>query len=216
MADETLKERILDLALPAVRGQGLEVWGLEINESGRMLVRLYVEAPADAGAQAAEAEGDAQGGGEGLARISATVDQCEAISRQLALALDAEGPIDRAYTLEVSSPGFNRLFFDLSQMAPYVGDMVEARMPAPWAPDDTTPRRRVWRGVLKAVEGESFTLAPSSVDEDGVVTGEDMAPVVIPFALARRVNRIHVFRRPQKPGKGRKPARNARPERENA
>jgi len=122
------------------------------------------------------------------------------------LALDVEDLVDRAYTLEVSSPGFNRIFFSLGQMRPYVGDMVEARMHDAWAPEGQTPRR-VWKGVLEAVNGESFTLAPASADGDGQVVRENAPCTVIPFARVRRASRIHIFTRPQKPGKGAKPGK---------
>ena len=37
-----------------------------------------------------------------------TVDDCETVSRAIAPILDVEDPIDRAYRLEVSSPGIDR------------------------------------------------------------------------------------------------------------
>ena len=40
------------------------------------------------------------------------VDDCEQISRNLAPLLDAENPIDRAYHLEVSSPGIDQTHED--------------------------------------------------------------------------------------------------------
>lgn len=207
MADQSLKETILRLAEPAVTAQGLEVWGLELTESARMLVRLFVEAPRPVMEDGAHAATDDDTGQ--LALASATVDQCEAISRQLALALDAEDLIERAYTLEVSSPGFNRIFFTASQMAPYAGDMVEARLPSPWSPGEGWPARRIWRGILGEVDDKGFTLTPARADEDGEVTLEDIPPLRIPFTLPRRVHRVHIFRRPQKPGKGARRAKKA-------
>jgi ribosome maturation factor RimP len=210
LSANALKDAVLALAEPAVEAEGLAVWGLEILESGRMAIRLFVDMPDPAGQEGAQkdmpdpAQDDA--GGAGLAQISATVDQCERISRQLALALDMEDLVDRAYTLEVSSPGFNRIFFSLDQMRPYVGDMVEARMHEAWAPEGQTPRR-VWKGVLEAVDGESFTLAPARVDGEGQIVREDAPAAAIPFGRVRRASRIHIFIRPQKPGKGAKPGK---------
>ncbi len=175
-----------------------------------MAIRLFVDMPEPAGQNDGQ-EGDSdlaldEAGDGALAQISATVDQCERISRQLALALDMEDLVDRAYTLEVSSPGFNRIFFSLDQMRPYVGDMVEARMHEAWAPEGQTPRR-VWKGVLEAVDGESFTLAPARVDGEGRIVREDAPAAAIPFGKVRRASRIHIFIRPQKPGKGAKPGK---------
>ena len=210
LSANALKDAVLALAEPAVEAEGLAVWGLEILESGRMAIRLFVDMPEPAGQNDGQ-EGDSdlaldEAGDGALAQISATVDQCERISRQLALALDMEDLVDRAYTLEVSSPGFNRIFFSLDQMRPYVGDMVEARMHEAWAPEGQTPRR-VWKGVLEAVDGESFTLAPARVDGEGQIVREDAPAATIPFGKVRRASRIHIFIRPQKPGKGAKPGK---------
>ncbi|MBQ2477524.1 MAG: ribosome maturation factor RimP [Desulfovibrio sp.] len=210
MSANALKDAVLALAEPAVEAEGLAVWGLEILESGRMAIRLFVDMPEPAGQNDGQ-EGDSdlaldEAGDGALAQISATVDQCERISRQLALALDMEDLVDRAYTLEVSSPGFNRIFFSLDQMRPYVGDMVEARMHEAWAPEGQTPRR-VWKGVLEAVDGESFTLAPARVDGEGQIVREDAPAAAIPFGKVRRASRIHIFIRPQNPGKGAKPGK---------
>ncbi len=214
LSANALKDAVLALAEPAVEAEGLSVWGLEILESGRMAIRLFVDMPEPAGGESVQeaapdqalnqAQDDA--GSDALAQISASVDQCERISRQLALALDMEDLIDRAYTLEVSSPGFNRIFFSLDQMRPYVGDMVEARMHEAWAPEGQTPRR-VWKGLLEAVDGESFTLAPARIGGEGQAVREDAPAAAIPFDRVRRASRIHIFTRPQKPGKGAKPGK---------
>ena len=214
LSANALKDAVLALAEPAVEAEGLSVWGLEILESGRMAIRLFVDMPEPAGGESVQeaapdqAQNQAQddAGSGGLAQISASVDQCERISRQLALALDMEDLIDRAYTLEVSSPGFNRIFFSLDQMRPYIGDMVEARMHEAWAPEGQTPRR-VWKGLLEAVDGESFTLAPARIDGEGQAVREDAPAAAIPFGRVRRASRIHIFIRPQKPGKAAKPGK---------
>ncbi len=194
MSNSSLRDTLLTLAAPAVRAQGLDIWGLEIIDGRQMIVRLYVET--------ARVDEPAEDNGEADTRLlSATVDQCEAISRQFSLALDAEEVIDRAYTLEVSTPGFNRLFFSTVQMTPYIGDMVDARLPSPWSPGEGLPARRAWKGRLIAVEGGSFTIAPALVDTEGEVVLEKLPKAVIPMDRCRRVSRVHIFVRPAKPGK---------------
>ena len=201
MSRNQLENTLLRLAQPAVKAQGLEIWGLEILDGQHMTVRLFVEVPAME-EEPLEDMQDTDEPAEEIALLSASVDQCEAISRQFSLALDAEDVIDRAYTLEVSTPGFNRIFFRIEQMKPYVGEMVEARMGELFAPTPDGQKRRVWKGVLEEVGEESFVLAPASVDGEGEITRENSDPVTISFARARRVSRIHVFRKPAKPGKG--------------
>lgn len=200
MSNDKLRETLLQLAAPAVKAQGLEIWGLELLDGSQMVVRLYVEAPRQE-KNAADEGDDAE---QSVRSLSATVEQCEAISRQFSLALDAEDAIDRAYTLEVSTPGFNRIFFSPEQMKDYIGDMVEARLPSPWSPGEGLPARRTWKGRLASVDDASCTIAPATVDADGIVSNEALPAAVIPFSRTRRVNRIHVFVRPQKPGKKRK------------
>ena len=149
MSENTLKAKILQLAGPAVGAQNLEIWGLEVIEAGRMLVRLYVDMPGRA-EEAAPAETE---DGDIPENISATVDQCESISRQLALALDAEEVIDRPYTLEVSTPGLDRLFFSADQMKDYTGEIIDARYPEAITPGDPVKPHRVWRGTLDTATG---------------------------------------------------------------
>ncbi len=223
MSKESLLEELRRLALPAARLQGLEIWGLEMIDGPRPVLRLYLEAPARRAPEAPEAReapgapGDADllredglSGEEGAPlAASATIGQCEAVSRQLSLALDAEELLDAPYTLEVSSPGFNRIFFSPEQMLPYLGDMVEARLPSPWSPGEGLPARRTWKGLLLSVEGERFTLDPARVDEEGDIVTEGLPPAALDFSQTRRVARLHVFRRPAKPGKGRGPSRRA-------
>ena len=148
MSRNQLENTLLRLAQPAVKAQGLEIWGLEILDGQHMTVRLFVEVPAMEEVPLEDMQ-DTDEPAEEIALLSASVDQCEAISRQFSLALDAEDVIDRAYTLEVSTPGFNRIFFRIEQMKPYVGEMVEARMGELFAPTPDGPKRRVWKGVLQ-------------------------------------------------------------------
>ena len=131
MSENSLKETVTRLATPLVQAQGLEIWGVEIAQAGRTTVRVFVDLPLEVKqAQAAlSADSDPADNLEDSADImtarSASIDQCEEISRQLGLALEVEDLIEQAYVLEVSTPGFSRLFFSLDQMRSYVGDMVE-------------------------------------------------------------------------------------------
>ncbi|MBD5640828.1 MAG: ribosome maturation factor RimP [Desulfovibrio sp.] len=113
MNDE-LRETILKLALPLIQAQGLELWGLEIIPGPTLRVVIFVDTPLGC-------------------ESGPSIEQCEAISRQLSLAMDVEDCIDQAWTLEVSSPGLERKFFSFDQLAPYVGDILEVRLNAPLA-----------------------------------------------------------------------------------
>ena len=145
-----------------------------------------------------EPAGDLEDGAGIMEARSASIDQCEEISRQLGLALEVEDLIEQAYVLEVSTPGFSRLFFSLDQMRPYAGDMVELRMVSAYAPENAPAARRAWRGVLREVTGSAVRLAPASVSAEGDICPEAMDEVLVPWDMVRRASRIHIFRQPQK------------------
>jgi len=54
-----------------------------------------------------------------------TVEDCEAVSRLLSPVLDVEDPIDKAYHLEISSPGIDRPLVRRSDFAEAVGRLVK-------------------------------------------------------------------------------------------
>lgn len=212
MPTEPIIPCITRLAEPVVTSLGLVIWGVELVRGGRTVVRLFVDMPhaqADSPHTSHAAPGhtpaatrDVPENTEGMPLISPTVDHCEEISRHLSLALDVENCFSEPYVLEVSTPGLSRQFFHLAQMLPYVGDMVEARLLTPLDSHDPQASRRVWRGTLLHVEDHAFVLAPASVTPEGHILPEDVPPVRIPWSAVRRVNRLHVFQRAPKPGKG--------------
>jgi ribosome maturation factor RimP len=65
---------------------------------------------------------------------------------------DVEDPITGEYTLEVSSPGMDRLLFKLEQYPGYVGEIVELRLRGAFE------GRRKFKGVLKGIEGEDVVI----------------------------------------------------------
>lgn len=175
-----LRHLVENLALPLAEAQGLCLWGIEITSGPVLKVCIYVD----------------QRNGE-LGDGSASIDQCEAISRPLGLALDVEDCIDQAWVLEVSSPGFERRFFTLEQMKPYIGDIIDARLKEPLPGSD----RKTWRGKLVAISDGKFELEPCSVSADGEILAEKTPHALIPWQQTARVRREHIFVTPPKPGK---------------
>jgi ribosome maturation factor RimP len=81
-----LKEKIRQLAEPVIASEGMELIHVEcIKVHTRWIIRLYL---------------DKENG--------VTLDDCTAVSNQLGDAFDINDLIKSAYTLEVSSPGFDR------------------------------------------------------------------------------------------------------------
>ena len=62
-------------------------------------------------------------------------------------------------------------------------------------------------GASTKPSSESFTLAPARIGDEGQAVREDAPAAAIPFDRVRRASRIHIFTRPQKPGKGAKPGK---------
>lgn len=114
---------------------GYVLWGIELISPGRRpTVRVYIDA--DAGI---------------------SVDDCAQVSHQVSGVLDVEDPIKGEYTLEVSSPGVDRLLFEPAQYEPYVGEMVDIRLRLP------VEGRRRFRGTLIGTDGELLVV---SIDEE--------------------------------------------------
>ena len=53
---------------------------------------------------------------------------CVRVTHQVSGILDVHDPISGEYALEVSSPGWDRPFFTLSQMQNYIGQQVALRL----------------------------------------------------------------------------------------
>lgn len=115
---------------PAATALGFELWGVEYLVRGRhRLLRVYIDGP------------------EGV-----TVDDCAAVSHQVSGILDVEDPIPGEYTLEVSSPGLDRVLFEPAQYARYAGSLLVVRTQA------AIGGRRRFRGRLAVVTENGFTL----------------------------------------------------------
>src|SRR5690349_24564114 len=73
---------------------------------------------------------------------SMQIEDCEAASRALSPVLDAADPIERAYRLEVSSPGIDRPLVRRSDFDRYAGHVARIEMAV------AIDGRRRFRGVL--------------------------------------------------------------------
>jgi len=93
-----------------------------------------------------------------------TVEDCEAVSRALSPVLDVADPIDRAYRLEVSSPGMDRPLVRRSDFVRFAGHLVKLEMMI------ARDGRRRFRGLLLGVEGDAARIrrddsSPGESDE---------------------------------------------------
>jgi ribosome maturation factor RimP len=125
-----LRDTLAALVRPVVEGLGYELWDLEYAAGrGDGLVRVYIDATA-----------------------GVTVDDCARVSRAVSARLDEEDPVPGHYTLEVSSPGFERTLRTAGQFARFVGENVYVELSEP------LEGRRRYKGPLRAADGETVEV----------------------------------------------------------
>ena len=116
---------------------------------------------------------------------SMTVEDCETISRTLSPILDENDPIEKAYRLEVSSPGIDRPLVRKSDFERFAGHLVRVEMEIP------VDGRKRFRGFLAGTEGNVARLkrddAPAGEDAEVLLPIEDMsdAKLVLTDELVR-------------------------------
>ncbi|KIZ39755.1 MULTISPECIES: ribosome maturation factor RimP [Rhodopseudomonas] len=90
------------------------------------------------------------------------VEDCEAISHALSPVLDIADPIERAYRLEISSPGIDRPLVRRTDFERYQGYLVKIEMAV------AVGGRKRFRGLLGPIEDGAVVLA-----REGARDGED-------------------------------------------
>src|SRR5499427_7887458 len=80
------------------------------------------------------------------------IEECEAVSRAISPVLDVADPIDRAYRLEISSPGLDRPLVRRSDFERHAGSTIKVEMAV------AVEGRRRFRGSLIDTEGDSARL----------------------------------------------------------
>ncbi len=88
------------------------------------------------------------------------VDDCEAVSRALSPVFDVADPIDRAYRLEISSPGLDRPLVRRSDFERNAGQVVKIEMAALFE------GRRRFRGTILGIDGDNARLKRDDVSAD--------------------------------------------------
>ncbi len=133
---------------PAITALGYTLWGIEYVPQGKhSLLRVYL---------------DKEGGID--------IEDCAQASRQISSILDVEDPISGEYTLEVSSPGIDRVLFNLDQFREYLGWYVQLRL------TENFENRRKFAGQLKAIVDDEIVL----------IIGDE--EYTIPYELIEKAN----------------------------
>lgn len=125
-----LRDQLVELLQPVVVGLGYELWELEYAPRAGGLLRLYIDSA------------------QGIA-----LEDCERVSRAVSEAMDAADPIPQAYTLEVSSPGLDRVLRTPEHFARFNGEPVKVETKAP------INGRKRFAGKLTAVDAAQGEIA---------------------------------------------------------
>jgi ribosome maturation factor RimP len=96
------------------------------------------------------------------------IEDCETISRALSPVLDVANPIERAYRLEISSPGVDRALVRRSDFERNVGHTVKIEMAI-----GVVGQRR-FRGLILGVEGDAARIRS---DNSAGETSEVLLPI---------------------------------------
>ena len=138
-------QALYDLIAPAVAACGVDLWGIEFLPQGkRSLLRIFIDKPIDESAEPVLNEEGEVEQGRGIG-----VEDCVRVTQQVGAMLDVHDPISGEYALEVSSPGWDRPFFQLSQMSGYIGHQVALRLIA------AVENRRKFQAKLITVDLEN-------------------------------------------------------------
>jgi ribosome maturation factor RimP len=129
MASE-LRNRLIGLVEPLLGQLGYELVDVELA-GGRTQaqLRIFIDRPEGVG-----------------------IDDCEHVSRELSALLDVRDPMPTAYTLEVSSPGLDRVLRTPEHFARFAGSRVQVELLAP------RDGRRRYTGALTAVGPDVIEL----------------------------------------------------------
>lgn len=144
-----------DLIVPAVQACGVDLWGIEFLPQGkRSLLRIYIDkAVSEENAEPVLNEDGEVEQGRGIG-----VQDCVRVTQQVGAMLDVHDPISGEYSLEVSSPGWDRPFFQLEQLQGYIGQQIALRLIA------AVENRRKFQAKLISVDLENEEI---QVEVDG-------------------------------------------------
>jgi len=143
IADAGVAARVGTIIDPVLRDLGYRLVRVRINAQNGCTVQIMAERP------------------DG----SMTVEDCEAVSRAVSPALDVDDPLDRAYHLEISSPGIDRPLVRASDFPRWSGHEAKIEMSIP------AYGRKRFRGLISGVENDAVRLerGDAKADEDRVV-----------------------------------------------
>jgi ribosome maturation factor RimP len=120
-----------------VGAHGLELFDVQLTrESVGWVVRVTIDRPGPAATP----------------EESVCVEDCSLVSRELSTILDVEDPLDRAYTLEVTSPGLDRPLRHEADYRRFAGRLAKLVLEQP------VDGQTFFNGRIQGVEGGEVVL----------------------------------------------------------
>ena len=146
-----LSARVATIAEPVIEQLGYRLVRVKVSGADGCTVQIMVERP------------------DG----TMVVEDCETVSRALSPVLDMADPIDKAYRLEVSSPGIDRPLVRKSDFDRYAGHLVKIETEIP------IDGRKRFRGLLIGTEGEAARIRQDDKKDDTEAGGA--AEILLPI-----------------------------------
>ena len=143
--------RVSAVAGPVLQGLGYRLVRIKISAEAGCTVQIMAERP----------DGSMQ------------IEDCEAISRALSPVLDVADPIERAYRLEISSPGIDRPLVRRSDFERHAGYLVKIEMAV------AAHGRKRFRGTIAGVEGNAVRIR-----RDDIPAGEESEVLLVMEEIA--------------------------------
>jgi ribosome maturation factor RimP len=137
-----LSARVASIAEPVIEQLGYRLVRVKVSSADGCTVQIMAERP------------------DG----TMAVEDCETVSRALSPVFDVNDPINKAYRLEISSPGIDRPLVRKSDFDRYAGHMVKIETEIP------IDGRKRFRGLLIATEGD---VARIRLDHKAVTKKKD-------------------------------------------
>ncbi|WP_299238054.1 ribosome maturation factor RimP [Sulfurihydrogenibium sp.] len=124
-----VEDKVKELLLPILEERDFKLVDIEFVPSKRPILRIYIYNP------------------EGT-----SIDDCEWVSKRIGALLDVEDLIDKAYVLEVSSPGLDRKFKNIEEYDIFKGRDVVIKTKEP------INDKKVFKGKLLGLEDEKVKI----------------------------------------------------------
>jgi len=132
----SVKQQLESLLEPALDGMGYELVDLEYRREERgWVVRLFIDREA-----------------------GVSLDDCVSVSREVGVLLEVEDPVPQAYTLEVSSPGMDRVLKRPRDFERFAGERIKLKTYEALDPDGRGHLRKTFAGELLGFRDERVQL----------------------------------------------------------